>query len=269
MNQQGIDVSVFQGEIDWPAVRRDGVRFAMLRAGFGQTTDTRYESNVRNAVQAGVSVGAYWFSYALTEDDARREAVRLLASVAGRKVTYPLAIDYEDASVEYAKKNGVTVTRNSVTGLIRAFCETVRAAGYLPMVYTNPSFLRRYVDFPAVGSDAKLWLAEWSVSMPSYAADIWQYTATGRVAGISTVVDRNLCYTDFPAPGDPRYQTLAEIPVSLRGETERLIGTGALRGTGDGLDVTEDMLRCMIVAARYTDFRLSEQSGTPSPLFDP
>ena len=263
MNLQGIDVSAFQGAIDWTAVRGDGIRFAMLRAGFGQTADARYESNVRAAGAAGVDIGAYWFSYALSEDDARREAVRLLAAVADRNVTYPLAVDYEDASVEYAKKNGVSVTKTHVTGLLRAFCQTIRAAGYLPMVYTNPSFLRRYVDFAAVGSDARLWLAEWSASMPSYAADIWQYTATGRVAGISTVVDRNICYADFTAAAQKRYQSVSQIPLPLRAEAERLIASGALRGTGEGLDVTDDMLRSMIVAARYTDFRLTEASEPP------
>lgn len=255
---QGIDVSVYQGTIDWQRVAADGIRFAIIRAGAGQTNDTRCAENIRNAAAAGIAVGLYWFSYATSPAEAEAEAKRLLRSAVNQPITFPLAYDYEEASVRYAEQQGIRVTRTLVTDLTRTFCQTIESGGYTPMVYSNPSFLKQYLDFALLPKHYALWLAHWGIAEPSRPAEIWQHSSTGRVAGISTAVDLDVAYTDFG--GTPmRYRTLADIPEALRPDAERLLESGALKGKPDNLDLTEDMLRCMIVSMRYTDHALQNR----------
>ena len=259
MEYKGMDVSSYQGDIDWAKVKSAGIDFVMIRAGFGKTADSKCIQNIRGALNHQIQVGLYWFSYAVNEREAEEEAARLIETAHGWKISYPLAFDYEDASVRYAADNGVTVTKTLATAMADAFCKAVAAAGYTPMVYSNPDFLTRYIDFSSLGEDCRLWLAEWGVSKPSYAASIWQYVSGGRVDGVPAAVDLDVSYESYSKECCPiRYQTLEEIPAALRAETEILINSGALKGSGQGLNVTEDMLRSMIVAMRYTDIKTAE-----------
>ena len=254
MQYEGIDVSVYQGTIDWASVARAGIRFAMVRAGSGQTADRRAAENARGANANGVVLGLYWFSYAYTVEMARAEAERLIRFARDYDVRFPLVWDYEDASLQHAAQQGVTVSRELVTAMAETFCKTVYAAGYTPMVYSNYSFLTTYVDLAAITAPVRLWLAQWGAVLPTREPMIWQYSSTGRVDGIEGDVDLNRAW-ELPAMPARRLQTLADVPSSLREETGQLVESGALRGSGAGLNVTEDMLRAMIVAKRYTDSR--------------
>ena len=136
----GVDVSQWQGTIDWEAAKAAGVQFAMLRAGFGRNNpDPQFERNITECNRLGIPCGIYWFSYAYTEDMAAKEAEYALAAVAKHTLEYPVAFDFEGDSADYAAKNGVVVTKPLVSALARAFCGRVSAAKYSPMVYTNPS----------------------------------------------------------------------------------------------------------------------------------
>ena len=252
MQYEGIDVSVYQGVIDWAKVAQAGVRFAMVRAGSGEQKDSRAAENAIGANQQGIVLGFYWFSYAYTVQMAINEAKRLIRFARAYNVHYPLAWDFEDASVRYAATKGVTVDRALVTAMAQAFCQTVYAAGYMPMLYTNVSFLETYVNLRAITAPVRLWLARWETTEPGTEPMIWQYTSNGRVDGIGTAVDRNRSWW-LPTMEALRLQTLADVPTSLRAETQKLIDVGALRGDGQGLDITLDMLRAMIVSMRYTD----------------
>lgn len=254
MQYEGIDVSVYQGTIDWASVARAGIRFAMVRAGSGQTADSRAAENARGANANGIVLGLYWFSYAYTVAMARAEANRLIQFARDYDVRFPLVWDYEEASVQHAAQKGVTVTRELVTAMAEIFCKTVYAAGYTPMVYSNRNFLMTYVDLAAITAPVRLWLAQWGAVLPAREPMIWQYSSTGRVDGIEGNVDLDRAW-ELPVMPARRLQTLAEVSSALREETAQLVESGALRGTGRGLDVTEDMLRSMIVAKRYTDSR--------------
>ena len=259
MQYNGMDVSSYQGNIDWAKVRNAGIRFAMIRAGFGKSVDTKFTQNVRGALQNHIQVGLYWFSYAVNEQEAEEEAALLINAARAWNISYPLAFDYEETAVQYAAENGITMTKTLATAMANAFCNAVAVSGYTPMVYSNPDFLTRYIDFSALGNDCQLWLAQWGVPEPSYDAAIWQHTSNGTVDGVPTVVDLDISYVDYRNECCPvRYQTLDEVPESLRAETEILINSGALKGSGQGLNVTEDMLRSMIVAMRYTDIKTAE-----------
>ena len=121
--KRGIDVSKWQGEIDWEKVKGAGVEFAMLRAGYGQgNADSMFARNAAGCEAAGLPYGVYWFSYAWSEESARAEAGSCLQLIRGRNIEYPVAFDFEGDSVEYAEKRGVAVTKELVSAMARAFC---------------------------------------------------------------------------------------------------------------------------------------------------
>lgn len=201
--KKGIDVSQWQGTIDWTKVKAAGIEFAMIRAGYGQNNiDPQFERNISECNRLGIPCGIYWFSYAYTEAMAIREAEYALSAVEPYKLDYPIAFDYEGASVDYAKKNGVVPDRARVTALANAFCGRIEQAKYYAMVYTNPAYLSQYYD-SYVPKSYDIWLAQWPSnpdlnSKPSQAGGIWQYSNTGSVDGISERVDLDAAYYDYP-----------------------------------------------------------------------
>lgn len=192
---KGIDVSRYQGEIDWKKVKASGVQFAMLRAGYGRfdaQKDAQFERNYKEAKAAGVPVGAYLYSYAKSVEDARNEAKVFLQWVKGKQFAYPLAFDVEEA--EQAQKG-----KQFVSDLIRAFCETVEQAGYYVCIYANKYWLDNYID-----ADCKkrydVWVAQWAkTNTYNGAYGMWQYTSDGAVSGISGRVDLDESYKDYPS----------------------------------------------------------------------
>ena len=202
IERRGIDVSKHQGVIDWQRVKASGIAFAMIRAGYGAgTIDPRAHRNLSECNRLGLPCGAYWFSYAYTEEMARREAEACLAAVAPYRLDYPIAFDFEYDSVTRAARAGVTVTRALASRIARTFCETTEAAGHYVLNYSNRDFLGRYFD-EDVQARYDLWLAQWPKE-PDLArppeCGIWQYTSTGRVPGIDGDVDLDVAYRDYPA----------------------------------------------------------------------
>lgn len=202
IERRGIDVSKHQGVIDWQRVKASGIAFAMIRAGYGAgTIDPRAHRNLSECNRLGLPCGAYWFSYAYTEEMARREAEACLAAVAPYRLDYPIAFDLEYDSVARAARAGVTVTRALASRIARTFCETIEAAGHYVLNYSNRDFLGRYFD-EDVQARYDLWLAQWPKE-PDLArppeCGIWQYASTGRVPGIDGDVDLDVAYRDYPA----------------------------------------------------------------------
>lgn len=202
--KKGIDVSEWQGTIDWDKVKAAGIEFAMIKAGSGRNrVDPEFKRNISECNRLGIPCGVYWFSYAYTEAMAIREAEYALAAVEPYKLDYPIAFDYESDSVEYAKKNGVEPDKAHVTALAYAFCGRIEQAKYYAMIYTNPSYLSKYFD-SYIPKNYDIWLAQWPSkpdpsSKPSQAGGIWQYTNSGSVDGISVRVDMDAAYYDYPS----------------------------------------------------------------------
>ena len=203
MEIKGIDVSSFQGSIDWKKVYEDGVRFAIVRAGVGQYAsqeDTCFDRNVQGALAAGVASGAYWFSYAYSVETAIQEAqvcMEVLAPYLG-KLEYPIYFDYEYASEDYSiSVKGVRPTKQLRTDMAAAFCSTLRENGWLSGIYTNLDYIRNRLDMTRL-SQYELWLADYSGG-PDYACGMQQTGSSGQVAGISGRVDTDLAYKDYPA----------------------------------------------------------------------
>lgn len=196
----GIDVSSHQGAIDWEAVADAGVKFAFVRLGYrgygngSLQTDPYVMLNLKGARQAGIAVGAYFFSQAVSVEEAQKEAAYALGILEGFALDLPLVFDWEYVS-DTART--ADVDARTLTDCTLAFCRAVEAAGYAPMVYFNTSqaqkrlYLQELEQYP-------WWLAKYDPDMAfPCRADQWQYTNQGTVPGISGTVDINLMFTGW------------------------------------------------------------------------
>lgn len=197
----GIDVSKWNQEIDWEAVKRAGVEFAIIRCGYrGASTgalviDPRYEENIEGAIQAGIPVGVYFFTQARDEVEAVEEASMTLRLIEEYDVDYPVFLDSESTG---GKGRADELDNETRTKAHRAFLQTIRAAGYETGVYASKNWLKDRLDMTAL-SDYRIWLAEYAKA-PTYDEHyyhMWQYTSKGTVEGIVTDVDLNLCYMNI------------------------------------------------------------------------
>lgn len=194
----GIDVSVYQGEIDWQKVADAGIDFAIIRVGYRgygsegkMMPDKYFTQNIQGALDAGLDVGVYYFSQAITVEEARQEAAYVIEQVKDYPLTYPVVFDWERQN--YAGSRTQTVPSvSTMCKMANAFCADITAAGYEAMVYFNPSEGYKQYDLSQL-MDYPFWLAQYN-SVPTfyYDFDMWQYTSTGRVPGISGSVDINL-----------------------------------------------------------------------------
>lgn len=194
----GIDVSRYQGEIDWAQVKESGVDFAIIRLGYrgygtgALVTDTYFERNIQGALENGIEVGVYFFSQAINEAEAAEEAEYCLDRIQGQyHITYPIIFDWEpyDSSLNPRTEG---LSDEMLTKCAVSFCNTIRAAGYETMVYSNLTYfylhfdLSKLVDFP-------LWLAQYNRTPTFYYHfAMWQYSCTGKVPGIEGDVDMNI-----------------------------------------------------------------------------
>ena len=200
----GIDVSKYNKDIDWNTVKADGIDFAIVRVGYrgydgGKiVTDGYFHQNMQNATAAGVKVGAYFFTQAITVQEAIEEAKHCIACVQGYDVKMPIYFD-----VEPTEGNGVNGRLNTSglsikqrTAIAEAFCQTIKDAGYEAGIYSSKSYFLNYLDPDYLSSKFKIWLANYT-TQTTYKGDyqMWQYSATGSVAGISGNVDMNVFYS--------------------------------------------------------------------------
>ena len=193
MATKGIDVSVWQGAIDFNAVRNSGVDFVIIRAGYGTNSKDKYfEENYRNAKAAGLHVGAYWYSYADSFSEAAQEAEMFLSTLAGKQFDYPVFLDMEE-------KKQIEAGTDFCSGLIKTFCDRLEAAGYFAGFYTSASFAGSVVT-DAVRKRYCYWCAQWADAC-SYegSCGIWQHSSNGSVPGINGRVDMDWSYQDFPS----------------------------------------------------------------------
>lgn len=214
---KGIDVSGVsqkQGTIDWGTVKNSGVSFALLRAGYGDElsqADSTFAANYDGAKAAGLKVGVYYRSYALDETDAVKEANVCLSILNGKAMDYPVFVDVEEDS-QYA------LSSDRVSAIAAAFCKTIADAGYRAGVYSYADMLTNKLNGPALDSYDK-WVAHIGVSQPRYGGDytVWQYSHTGTVAGVSTQVDLDYSYRDYPnpAPAVSDLSLLSDSPAAM------------------------------------------------------
>ena len=195
----GIDVSTWNGGIDWNAVRSSGISFAIIRCGYRGSSvgalveDSRFRTNITGARNAGLKVGVYFFSQAVTEAEAVEEASMVIQLVSGYGLNLPVFLD-----VESSGGRGDRISADQRTKNIRAFCQTIRNSGYSAGVYANTNWFSEKIHTGSL-TDYNIWLAQYAAA-PTYSRtryDIWQYSSTGRVSGISGNVDMNISYRGY------------------------------------------------------------------------
>lgn len=194
MTAKGIDVSVWQGDIDFAKVKANGIDFVIIRAGYGSLTsqkDKYFEQNYSRAKAAGLHVGAYWYSYAQSEADAKREAQTCVAVLEGKQFDYPIFFDLEE-------KSQINKGQAFCSALITAFCNEMEKNGYFAGFYTSLSYAMNVVT-ETVRNRYAFWVAQWAGKC-TYSGQygIWQYSSNGSVSGISGRVDMDYAYVDYP-----------------------------------------------------------------------
>lgn len=197
---KGIDVSKYQGDIDFKALKSSGIQFVIIRAGWGQgNIDGKFTRNISECNRLGIPCGVYWFSYALNPAQAKQEAKCCLKAIAPYKLQYPVCFDFEYDSITYSVKKGVNVTKESASAIAKAFLSEVEAAGYWATNYTNLDFSKRYFD-DYIMKKYDVWAARYTSTEKDIAvnAGLWQYSSKGKVAGIKGNVDMDIAHKDYP-----------------------------------------------------------------------
>ncbi len=197
-SHKGIDVSSHQGDIDWNLVAQDGVEFAIIRLGYrgygkegNLMEDTKFDANIQGAKAAGIKVGVYIFSQAINDEEVLAEASLVLNKIAPYQLDCPVVYDVERTSAD-GRMNNISVEER--THLTQLFCQTIENAGYTPMIYHNTQMGALMIDIAAL-EDYDKWYASYSDQMfYPYEYKIWQYSDKGKIPGISTNVDLNICF---------------------------------------------------------------------------
>ena len=234
---RGIDVSHHQTALDWRKVKACGIDFAIIRGGRDRTLDRMFHQHIKGAMDAGLPVGVYWFSYALNTADAVKEADFCWQTVKGYKLDLPIFFDYEYDSERYSKERGVTPTKRLRTDIIKAFCERIKASGYEVGIYTNIDYIINRLYWDEL-KQYPLWLAQfplgekdvgWTTLKPEQVNTkygkpiIWQF-GQARVDGYSKPVDANFGYFELPDKSVPVQAKPAE-PALKKGDKVKVINT--------------------------------------------
>ena len=199
-SSEGIDVSSYSGNIDWKKVKESGIDFAMIRVGgrgYGEEgemyTDERALEYINGAKAEGIKVGAYFFSQAVSTEEAIEEADYVKTVLGDIKLDYPVAYDWEIIKDDDARTDSVSASQ--ATECARAFCDRVKELGYTPILYSPSRELYFKYDLSRL-ADIDIWYCEYA-NVPTfyYEFSMWQYSATGAIDGIEGAVDLNICFT--------------------------------------------------------------------------
>ena len=194
MEFRGIDVSKWNGNIDWQKVKNAGISFAIIREGYGKKDpkqiDKKFKDNINGAKSVGIHTGVYHYSYADSVEDAVNEAYFCLENIQGLELEYPIVFDIED-------KEQLKLNNRQRTDIVKAFCSEIERAGYYSAFYCNLNWLNNYLYKDELLSKHDLWLAQWGVDTPSVSCGIWQKSDKGFTDGIGGNVDLNVAYKDY------------------------------------------------------------------------
>ncbi len=217
----GIDVSKYNPTVDWEKVKAAGTDFVFVRVGYRGygvsgtlAADVCFESHVEGALAAGLKVGLYYYTEAINTEEAIEEARYCIEKAKDYDITLPIVYDYETTTVggvKTGRKYNAKLSKAAATANCQAFCDTIQAAGYTPMVYANKYDLSNLIDGAALGKSYKIWLANYT-SKTTYTGsyEFWQYSEKGKVDGISGNVDCNYWYSDSSLYEDPNAVSISK-----------------------------------------------------------
>ena len=221
MKIKGVDLSYCQEGISFPALKQAGVKFAIIRSGFSTKKDVTMDKFVADCKKYGIDYGFYWYSYAMSVEQAEAEAKKCISVIKELPPTYPVFFDMEE------KKQISGLSTDTRTKMAIAFCEKIRQAGFKPGVYANPSFMENYYDKSRIVGRYDIWLAHWTNSpdYPSkynYGQTMWQW-GLDKIDGYE--VDGDICFCEYVNP-TPVKKTVEQLAKEvIRGDW----GNGAER----------------------------------------
>lgn len=193
----GIDVSKWNGNIDWSEVKRAGIEFAIIRAGYGSNTvDQQFKNNIEGCIENDIYVGVYWFSYAYTEEMAYQEAsfCKRIVEPYRKYIKVGVWFDFEYDSTAYATRHGVHITKDKCTNIAYAFCKAIQKEEYQVGIYTNIDYANNYYT-KQILEEYNVWIADWNAECRYNGKYlVWQYTDGGEVKGINGKVDMDWYY---------------------------------------------------------------------------
>ncbi|MCR5267243.1 MAG: glycoside hydrolase family 25 protein [Lachnospiraceae bacterium] len=229
----GVDISYHQEKIDWEALKESPCEFVMLRCGYrgytegGLVEDEKFREYAQAAVDAGFPIGVYFFTQAITEEEAVAEADFVLELIKDFPISYPVVIDTEYVSSEGARTNQAEMTEEERTQLLITFCERVKEYGYYPMIYASENWLRRELEVSQL-QPYEIWAPQYLEENDfMYDFTIWQYTDAGHIQGIEGVVDLDISMVDYAA-----------FVPAMR---EAVVGEGEIIEVTDDTGSTNDM----------------------------
>ena len=197
----GLDLSKYNGDVDFTAVKSEGIDFVMIRLGSrgygsGQITlDEKFEENITKAIGAGLEVGVYFFSQAVTAEEAVEESNFIVQTLANYKITYPVVFDME--YVQNDKARIEALSRDEKTAVAKAFLQNTKVAGYQPMIYGAKEWLIREIDLTKL-TEYDIWLSQ-QKEIPDYPYkfQMWQYSLKGKIGGVNGDVGLNISFVDY------------------------------------------------------------------------
>lgn len=242
----GVDLSYANDDVDYSALKAGKikgyrVKFAMLRLGHGTTKDKLFDKHYNGCKAAGIRVGVYHWTYASTPVEARKEAVWAINELAGYKIDYPVAMDFEDESIFV---RGLSKAR--YTAVCRAYLDTLCAANYYPMLYCNPNIIENHLDLKSLPYD--LWLAQYTSEgyQRDFGQGMWQFTVAGSptldygevgaVAGVKGQCDCDWAYVGYAAK-------IKELGLNKPAARYRVTGTKTV--DKDGLNEAKGQLKAL------------------------
>ena len=256
----GVDLSEFQTGIDFSKMKAEGVEFVILRGGDGDYQDKAFDALYEAAEKQNMPVGAYWFSRATTVQKAKQEAETMCRRLNGKRITLPVYIDCEANALR-------AIGKRALTDVVLAWAEVIRAAGYIPGVYTTEEWLNNYMILSEL-SGVEKWIAKWSANKPKLDCGMWQfggetnYLRSPKIAGMT--VDQNYLFKDYMEGNMKRFYTLADLKADENAKkyylptVEKLLamGVGSKGGTGDDtiIDLGEDTVRILVILDKLDKF---------------
>ena len=228
MTGRGIDVSRWNGDVNYKAVRSVGIDYVIIQTGYGMEIgqkDPYFEENYKRAKSAGLKIGVYHYSYARTVAEAKKEAKVCLSIIKGKTLDLPVYIDMEEDSLTYLGKV-------NLTKMAKEFCNTVKKAGFSAGVYANANWFRNFLDYNSLKKNYSIWLAQYNTTK-DFECDIWQYSDSGRIRENAGNFDMNYVYKTpsikvklnkntglYPYPfSDPVGKTSVPVEVLKKGKT--------------------------------------------------
>lgn len=233
-----IDVSTWNKNIDFAKVKASGIEAVIIRAGFGRETsqkDNEFETHYKNARAVGLKIGAYWYSYANSVEDAKREAKACLSCIKGKTFELPIYFDMEES-------NQTSYGKTTLTNMAIAFCDAIKAGGYRAGVYSNLNWLTNYLNYNTLKSKYSIWLAQWS-SGYSLSCDIWQNASDGRINGVSgnvdtnVIINRSVIQGSTSKPTSTTTSTISATSTNYKVKVTSDNGLNVRKGTGTSYSI--------------------------------